>query len=348
MQTGTTQCLLVIDDEEGIRRSIKRALRQEPYEILMAESGAQALQIVQNHPDQVAVAISDYKMPGMDGIETLSAIGDLNAEITRIILTGYATLESAIQATNAGLDGFLTKPFENEELRAKIREYFLKKHMKQFVSPQIMRELQRNPDVIQPRKCKVSVLFSDIRGFTPMAERLDPHDLAYLLNHHYFSPLGKIVLDNLGTIDKHIGDAIMSLFGAPIEADDDPYRAVKTALDMRAQMRLINAQLAGRRTGELLLTPLAGGHYLPVGYGISTGEVVAGLLGSASKKEYTALGQAVNVASRLQNLAKAEEILICQTTYAEIREQVRVEALDPTPIKGISQPVQIYRVLDLH
>ena len=338
------QSLLIIDDEEGIRRSVKRALRQEKYEVLMAENGQQALEIVRQNPEQIAIAISDYKMPGMDGIETLAAIGGINADITRVILTGYATLESAIQATNEGFDGFLTKPFENEELRAKIKEYFLKKHMKQFVSPQVFAELQKDPDLIQPCKRDVTVLFSDIRGFTPMAEKLDPNDLAYLLNHYYFSPLGQIIFEHRGTLDKHIGDAIMALFGAPLSGPDDAYRAVCAALSMRKAVDQINLDLRERKTGALLTHQLATEHYLPVGFGISSGEVVAGLLGSTWKKEYTVIGSAVNVAARLQSLAGPGEILISESTYQLVRSQVQVEPLEPTLIKGIAAPVQIYRV----
>lgn len=339
--------LLIIDDEEGIRRSIKRALRAERYDVLMAENGQEALRLVQENPERIAIAISDYKMPGMDGIETLAAIGNLNADITRIILTGYATLESAIQATNAGLDGFLTKPFDNDELRAKIREYFLKKHMKQFVSPQVFDELQKDPEQIQPCKRKVTILFTDIRGFTPMSEHMDPGDLAYLLNHYYFSPLGQIIFEHQGTLDKHIGDAIMALFGAPIGAHDDAFRAVQAALAMQQRLTEINALLARRKTGELVLTRTPHQAHLPVGIGISTGEVITGLLGSPWKKEYTALGSAVNVASRLQNIAKAGEVIISESTYLELKDQIQVKQLEPTPIKGLSQPVPIYQVLEV-
>ena len=119
--------LLVVDDEEGIRLSVQVALRREGYRIEMAKDGRQAVEIVKRDPAAIAVVISDFKMPGMDGMETLAAIGNLNPEICRIMLTGYATLESAIQATNEGIDGFLTKPFDNTDLRHKVREYLIKK-----------------------------------------------------------------------------------------------------------------------------------------------------------------------------------------------------------------------------
>ena len=120
------QALLFIDDEEGVRRSLLRALKREPYETYAAESGQKGIDFVKEHADRVATVVSDYKMPGLDGLQTLSAIKAINPEITRIILTGYATMEAAISATNAGIDGFLTKPFDNLELRAKIREIWVR------------------------------------------------------------------------------------------------------------------------------------------------------------------------------------------------------------------------------
>ena len=116
--------LLFIDDEEGIRRSLVRALKQEPYETVTAENGQAGIAFVERNKNEIGTVISDYKMPGMDGLETLGLVGSINPEITRIILTGYATMEAAIQATNEGIDGFLTKPFDNLELRANIQKIF--------------------------------------------------------------------------------------------------------------------------------------------------------------------------------------------------------------------------------
>ena len=97
--------LLFIDDEEGIRRSVVRALKREAYETHTAENGESGITFVKKNSTEIATVISDYKMPGLDGLETLGIIGSMNPEITRIILTGYATMETAIQATNEGIDG---------------------------------------------------------------------------------------------------------------------------------------------------------------------------------------------------------------------------------------------------
>jgi DNA-binding NtrC family response regulator len=162
--------LMVVDDEEGVRRSLRKVLEKDGYDIFLAENGEQAVQMVRENHSHLETVISDFKMPGMDGLETLVEIGKINPEITRIMLTGYATMESAIESVNAGIDGFLTKPFDNVELRAKVREYNVKKRLKQFVSEQILTELQKNGRMIAPRKLIASVLFIDIRGFSGLSE----------------------------------------------------------------------------------------------------------------------------------------------------------------------------------
>ncbi|HEY4722924.1 MAG TPA: response regulator, partial [Anaerolineae bacterium] len=176
-----------------------------------AGDGHEAIGVVRDKPDEIAIVISDFKMPGLDGLQTLATIGAINPDITRIMLTGYATLESAIAATNEGIDGFLTKPFDNMELRAKVREHFIRKRLKQFVSAQVMHELQSDPGQLQPRKQVATILFSDIRGFTTMTERRDPQEWAAFLSVNYFSPMGEIIFQNNGTLDKHIGDSIMAI-----------------------------------------------------------------------------------------------------------------------------------------
>jgi adenylate cyclase len=325
--------LVVVDDEEGVRRSLRKVLENDGYSVLLAENGEQAIRIIADDGRAIETVISDYKMPGMDGLETLTEIGRLNPEITRIMLTGYATMESAIEAVNAGIDGFLTKPFENNELKAKVREYNLKKRLKQFVSAQIIRELQRDGKNILPRIQKVSVLFTDIRGFSSIAEQMNPESLSDMLNYRYFSPLDNIIFEFDGTLDKHIGDSIMGVFGAPVAYGDDAARAVMAALKMREEMKKINESVGDS------------GMKISIGIGISTGEVMAGIFGSLRKKEYTVFGSPVNLASRLERLAGSDQILICEETYRQIQGQVRVEKIDVPPIRGIERRLEVYSVL---
>jgi adenylate cyclase len=326
--------LVVVDDEEGVRRSLRKVLENDGYSVLLAENGEQAIQIVADDGRAIETVISDYKMPGIDGLETLTKIGRINPEITRIMLTGYATMESAIEAVNAGIDGFLTKPFENNELKAKVREYNLKKRLKQFVSEQIIRELQREGKNLLPRIQKVSVIFTDIRGFSQIAEQMNPEALSDMLNYRYFSPLDNIIFEFNGTLDKHIGDSIMGVFGAPVACGDDAARAVMAALKMRKEMKKINESVGNS------------GMKISIGIGISTGEVMAGIFGSLRKKEYTVFGSPVNIASRLERLARPDQILICEETYRQVQGQVRVEKIDVPSIKGIERRLEVYSVMD--
>ncbi|MBW2568051.1 MAG: response regulator, partial [Deltaproteobacteria bacterium] len=142
--------LLFIDDEEGVRRSVVRALKKEQYKTFTVGNGEEGIKYVKENIHNISTVISDYKMPGLNGLETLSNIGVINPEITRIILTGYATMEAAILATNQGIDGFLTKPFDNIELRANIQNISVRKRLQQFISEQVYREIKNSPNALKP------------------------------------------------------------------------------------------------------------------------------------------------------------------------------------------------------
>jgi class 3 adenylate cyclase len=327
--------LLFIDDEEGVRRSITRALKEEPYTVYTAEDGRAGIRLAEQHLSTITIAISDYKMPGIDGLETLSRIVTINPEIVRILLTGYATMETAIRATNEGIDGFLTKPFDNLSLRKKIREILIGKRLKQFVSDQIYQEIRNDPSIMEPRRHQATILFTDIRDFTQMSHKMPPEETAAFLNHYYFTPLGEIAYRYNGTVDKHIGDSMMVIYGSPVSYEDDIPRAINSAIDMQQASLSISQELHDRN-----------GFRLNIGIGICTGEVVTGVFGSLRKKEYTAFGTPVNIASRLEKLARKQEILVSETTYREVSETFLAEkAPYPVIISGLADPVNVYRIL---
>ncbi len=325
--------LLFIDDEEGVRRSVSRALKREPYEIFTAEDGRRGVSFVRENPARVGTVISDYKMPFMDGLETLARIGSMNPEITRIILTGYATMDAAIAATNEGVDGFLTKPFDNNELRAQIRDINVRKRLRQFIAEPIYREIERSPSALRPRFNDVTILFSDIRGFTAMAEKISPQELADFLNHRYFIPMGEIVYGLGGTVDKHIGDSIMVIFGAPVPGADDALRAVKAAVAMQDKAVEIDGELEKNHVPRL-----------QIGIGVASGSVFSGVLGSLRKKEYTCIGTAVNVAARLTAMAGPGEILISASAYRKVAENINADPMPEVAVKGFHSPMTVYRI----
>lgn len=325
--------LMVVDDEEGVRRSLKKVLEKDGYRIILAQNGEEAISMVRYDNRDIETVISDYRMPGIDGLETLIEIGRLNAEITRIMLTGYATMASAIDAVNEGIDGFLTKPFQNDELRAKVREFNIKKKLKQFIPEQVLKELQRSGTMLLPKSLQVTILFTDIRGFTSLSQRLAPAELSELLNRHYFNPVDNIIFSHNGTLDKHIGDSIMGIFGAPVGSEDAAYRALEAALAIRDEMLVINKGISEE------------GKKIAIGIGIATGDVMAGIFGSTRKKEYTVLGSPVNLASRLENLARANEILICSETARLVEDRMNLEKVPSPIIRGLDKPPDLFRVL---
>jgi adenylate cyclase len=336
METAQTtlQGLLFIDDEEGVRRSLLRALKREPYNIYAASSGQEGIDFVKEHTANIATVVSDYRMPGLDGLETLKVIGGINPEITRIILTGYATMEAAINATNAGIDGFLTKPFDNVELRAKIREIWIRKHLRQFVSEQIYAEINKSPITLAPRFSDVTILFSDIRNFTRMSQHVTPEELVDFLNNDYFTPMGDIAYQHQGTLDKHIGDSMMVIFGSPVARPDDAMRAVRAAVAMQRRAAEIDSRLRGHPHLRL-----------QTGIGIASGTVFSGIMGSLRKKEFTSVGMAVNIAARLQAIARENEILLDEHTMEKIGAEIQATSLPAVTVKGLDNPIQVYSIM---
>jgi len=323
---------MVIDDEEGVRRSIKRVLQKDGYEVILAERGEEAIRFVENNSIGLETVISDYRMPGMNGLETLYAIGKINPQITRIILTGYATLDNAIEAVNAGIDGFLTKPFDNNELRLKIKECNMRKRLSQFVSEPVFQILQKEVSPVRTQVCNVSVMFVDIRNFTHMAEEIEAQELPLFLDRYYFSPLDELIHKYNGTLDKHIGDGIMAIFGAPISTGNDAVNAIRCAIEMQREICRINEELRRSNLG------------LGIGIGIATGEVTAGIFGSRKKKEYTVFGVPVNLAAHLEESAGRGQILVCAETYKVAKDYVIGEKTSLSLFRKEAKVVEAYRI----
>ena len=178
----------------------------------------------------------------------------------------------------------------------------------------------------------VSILFSDIRGFTSFSETRRPEEIVSLLND-YFEDMVDIVFRNEGTLDKFVGDEIMALFGAPVGHADDARRAVQTSIEMQIGLIDLNARWASRG-----IPPFQ------VGVGINTGEVTAGFIGSSKALSYTVIGDVVNTAARFCSNASAGEILVGASTYERVRAQFRFDELPPLSVKNKAEPVHVFRV----
>lgn len=208
-----------------------------------------------------------------------------------------------------------------------------------FVSPQVLDKLLKDPKSINysGQRKVMTVLFSDIRGFTTMSENISPDKIILQLNE-YMTEMVEVVLNNNGTLDKYIGDAVMAFYGDPLWTEEHALNAVKTAVDMRKELTKLNERWR-----------LEGRPVLDIGIGINTGEMVVGHMGSPRLVDYTVIGDNVNLASRLESLNKEYKthIIISEYTYEQVKDQVNVSYLDEVKVKGKQKPVKIYNVIGL-
>lgn len=206
-----------------------------------------------------------------------------------------------------------------------------------YVSPKVVEKVLKSEETLRlgGEVRRVALFFSDIRGFTGMSENLSPPDIVRLLNR-YFTRMGEIIYDYEGTLNKFIGDAIMAFYGAPVPQEDSPKRAVFAALEMREALADLNEQF--RREGLPEIS---------IGMGMHLGEVLVGNIGSTRQMEYTVIGDAVNVCSRIETLTKefGHDILISDELYRQVRDEVTVQTPEAVPVKGKSSLIQVHKVI---
>jgi adenylate cyclase len=220
---------------------------------------------------------------------------------------------------------------DSERMR---REAVVRSNFERYFAPNVAAQIAQQQEGARPvgEKRPITILFSDIRGFTTMSESMTPDAIAQLLSE-YFTEMVEVIFEHGGTLDKFVGDAILALWGAPIAHDDDADGAMRAASDMQRSIEALNAKWAA-----------AGRPTIGVGIGINYGEVFAGNIGSQRRLEYTVIGDAVNVASRLCTQAGAGEILLTEPFYQRLTTSLEVERIDAMPLKGRAQPIAIYRV----
>jgi len=230
--------------------------------------------------------------------------------------------------------GVASAAVENSQLSDRIRrEALVLSNFQRYFSPDLAKQIADHGEEIKldmGSKREVVIMFTDIRGFTPMSEKMEPDDVAHLLRE-YFTEMVEIIFRHGGTLDKFIGDAIMALWGAPLSMEDDADKAMAAAIDMQRALVQLNEHWE------------AGGKpRVNIGVGINFGEVFAGNVGSEQRLEYTVLGDAVNTASRLCSKADKGEIMISEPFYKRLKSPPKVEAREPIPLKGKSKPVANY------
>ncbi|MBA4349534.1 MAG: hypothetical protein C0415_06060 [Thermodesulfovibrio sp.] len=222
---------------------------------------------------------------------------------------------------------------------------FLKKAFTNYVSPDLVGEIMKNPEMLKlgGEKKEITVLFSDIRGFTTVSEKLTPESLVLLLNH-YLGPMTDIVLQHRGTLDKYIGDAIMALYNAPLNLEKHSFAACHTAMDMIAKLKELNNDFKEKGLPEI-----------NIGIGINTGYAIVGNMGTDVRFDYTAIGDTINLASRLEGMNKVYKthIVVSEFVINHLRslessstgtDTFRFRELDVIKVKGKEKPVTIYEL----
>ncbi len=214
----------------------------------------------------------------------------------------------------------------------KLKEDRIKTHLKRYIAPQIVKTIMDTKEgiALNPARKKVSILFSDIRNFSSICEKLIPEETVMYLNE-YFAHMVEIIFSYNGTVNKFVGDMIVALFGAPANYDKNEEHAVRTAISMQKRIKKIKINWIRDN--------------FHTGIGISTGEVVVGNIGSPQHMDYTAIGDEVNIAERLQSIAKGGQILVDRSTYEFTKRIFEFRELGGTVVKGKKRLVEIFEVL---
>jgi adenylate cyclase len=208
------------------------------------------------------------------------------------------------------------------------------------VSPAIVEHMLAHDDPLKAldlsgKRVKVTIFYSDIRGFTAMSEKMSPEEIYGALNE-YFEEMCRIVFQYGGFVDKFIGDCLMAVFSAPNPQPDDAYNAVRSAWEQQQKILTMMTEWAAQ--GRPIFT---------VGMGLNTGEVVMGNLGSADRLNYTVIGDNVNTAARLYNVAKGGQTIISESTYEEVKDCFVVNELTPVFVKGKALPLRNFEIVGL-
>jgi class 3 adenylate cyclase len=348
--------LLVVDDNEINRDVLSRRLVQRGYRVAVAADGRQALEMLTTQPFDLVLL--DIMMPGMTGFDVLKILRQRHsaAELPVIMATASDQSRDIVEALTLGANDYVTKPLDFPVVLARIqtqlslkraiqeihrlaeqlelRNRFIRTTFGRYLTDEVVTNLLDSPEGLRlgGERRQVTILMSDLRGFTVLAERLAPEQVVAILNH-YLGTMIDIIMQHQGTIDEFIGDAIFVIFGAPLWADDHAQRAVACAVAMQLAMPSVNAQNRGKSLPEV-----------EMGIGVHTGEVVVGNIGSHKRAKYGLVGAPVNLTARVASYTVGGQILISEATRQEAGPDVTVAERIEVEAKGIEQPITLYDV----
>ncbi len=349
--------VLVVDDNPDLRIYVSRILRQEGYQVWVAQDGQEGFRIAQEHRPQLIV--TDLMMPvvsGLDMIRMVRASEELQGTPI-VLLTAKADEATRIEGTEKGADAYLSKPFNDRELLAEVRNllalkaneqrvvelntYLTQSVLRRFLPPAMVQRAARGELELDlsPEPRLITTLFSDIVGFTQLSNTLRAPRVAKLLNE-YLEAMTHAVFDNGGTVDKFMGDGILAIFGAPEEltANEQVRRAVAAARQMLRSLNELNQRWQAQGiVGENGPPPVQ------FRCGIHQGSAVVGMFGGSERSDYTAIGPSVNIAARLQEAAKPNSILV-SAAVADYLDDDAITRFSPLQLKGVDETVLTFSV----
>jgi adenylate cyclase len=353
--------ILVVDDQPQNARLLDAVLSPHGYEVRHATSGAEALeQAWAAGPDLVLL---DVAMPGMNGYEVCRRLReDPRTTFLPIVMLTSHQDEVRADALEAGADDFVTKPFDRQELLARVRSLLrIKRYhdeiaewnrtlekrvaeqvdelekvnrLRRFLSPTLAElVLTQGEAVLESHRREIAVLFADIRGWTDFSATTEPEEvMAVIASFH--SAMGELITAAEATVGWFAGDGLMVWFNDPIPCENPAARAVALAIEMRETMT------------ELGTTWRRRGHELDFSVGIALGYATLGRIGFEGRYDYGAVGSVMNLASRLKDEALPGQIVVSQRVLAEVEDAVEFEPIGSLTLKGFGKPVEAFAVLD--
>ena len=346
--------ILVVDDNEMNRDMLSRRLKAKGYPVAVAEDGEAALRLVDE--EFFEAVLLDVMMPGLSGLEVLARLRTTysRADLPVIMATARDQSEDVVEALRLGANDYVTKPLDFAVVLARLEAQLALKRQKEkieslaadlekrnrfiqgifgrYLSEDVVSALLDTPEGLQlgGERRKVTILMSDLRGFTAISEATGPEQVVRLLNT-YLGVMAEVIQMHQGMIDEFIGDAILAIFGAPVPKPDDARRAVACAISMQLAVRNLNTRLEAEGLPRV-----------EMGVALHTGEVVVGNIGSERRAKYGVVGSPVNHTGRIESFTVGGQVLVSEVTLREAGPDVRTGDRLVIDAKGAKEPIVVY------